>query len=410
MSDSAVVWSVSGEQAIGEPIGDRRDLIAGVAFSPDGTRLVVGRSTAARWCPTPRRGGRRFGSPGLDHHRGRLPSRREPRRRRNGRRERAALRSRRPARPSAPRSRGDVRGLAARPSAPTGGISRWPSTPTASGGWYDQLRQGAVQLGDVGSRARSGRRSRRAPARCSPSASARRHAARDRQPPRAARSVGCGHPLPPGRADRVPDDGMLGVAIDSERPAGRRRRRDRPRAGVARGRSAARLPRPLTGHVGPITGGRLRPGRHLARDHDPVRRDQAVGPGHGPRLRRRARRKLEARLALADHRPPPFLGLRNAFSPDGKLLAVSGVETRAMLWDVDPAVWRERACSVVGRNLTLEEWRLYLPFGDALIARRARSGPPVRSFGRARPLPNGQKLFPRGNRRRAARGIVPRAP
>jgi WD40 repeat protein len=59
----------------------------------------------------------------------------------------------------------------------------------------------------------------------------------------------------------------------------------------------------------------------------------------------------------------PFLGLRNSFSPDGKLLAVPGVETRAMLWHVDPAVWRTRACGAAGRNLTREEWGLYLPAG-----------------------------------------------
>ena len=34
-----------------------------------------------------------------------------------------------------------------------------------------------------------------------------------------------------------------------------------------------------------------------------------------------------------------------------------------MLWDVDPAVWRERACTIAGRNLTPEEWRLYMPSG-----------------------------------------------
>jgi WD40 repeat protein/class 3 adenylate cyclase/energy-coupling factor transporter ATP-binding protein EcfA2 len=60
---------------------------------------------------------------------------------------------------------------------------------------------------------------------------------------------------------------------------------------------------------------------------------------------------------------PRFLGLRNAFSPDAKLLAVPGVETRAMLWDVDPAVWRRRACAIAGRNLTPGQWSLYLPAG-----------------------------------------------
>jgi hypothetical protein len=64
----------------------------------------------------------------------------------------------------------------------------------------------------------------------------------------------------------------------------------------------------------------------------------------------------------------PFLGLRNAFSPDGKLLAVPGIETRAMLWDVDAAVWRRRACAIVGRNLSREEWKLYLPPGTSYRA------------------------------------------
>jgi hypothetical protein len=34
-----------------------------------------------------------------------------------------------------------------------------------------------------------------------------------------------------------------------------------------------------------------------------------------------------------------------------------------MLWDVDPALWQQRACAIVGRNLSREEWKLYLPAG-----------------------------------------------
>jgi WD40 repeat protein len=91
--------------------------------------------------------------------------------------------------------------------------------------------------------------------------------------------------------------------------------------------------------------------------------DPATGLGYGEEL-------------IAKARPPslipsvdlPFLGLRNAFSPDGKLLAVPGVETRAMLWDVDPAGWRRSACAIVGRNLNREEWRLYLPRGTSFRA------------------------------------------
>jgi WD40 repeat protein len=59
----------------------------------------------------------------------------------------------------------------------------------------------------------------------------------------------------------------------------------------------------------------------------------------------------------------PYVAAENAFSPDGRLLAVPGVEGRPMLWDVDPAVWRRRACAIAGRNLTREEWKLYLPPG-----------------------------------------------
>jgi hypothetical protein len=39
-----------------------------------------------------------------------------------------------------------------------------------------------------------------------------------------------------------------------------------------------------------------------------------------------------------------------------------------MLWDVDPPVWRRRACAIAGRNLTREEWKLYLPEGTVYRA------------------------------------------
>ena len=84
--------------------------------------------------------------------------------------------------------------------------------------------------------------------------------------------------------------------------------------------------------------------------------DPATGLAYGDELTGPARPEFAIEL-------PPFLGLRNAFSPDGKLLAVSGIETLAMLWDVDPAVWRRRACAIAGRNLSREEWKLYLPAG-----------------------------------------------
>jgi WD40 repeat protein len=120
---------------------------------------------------------------------------------------------------------------------------------------------------------------------------------------------------------------------------------------------------PLAGHTPPVTGAAFDPaGSFLAttsvfggtRLWDP-----ATGLGYGDELVGSSR---PASL-LSSIEPPPFLALRNGFSPDGKQLAVAGVETRAMVWDVDPAVWRRRACAIVGRNLTREEWTLYLPPG-----------------------------------------------
>ena len=37
---------------------------------------------------------------------------------------------------------------------------------------------------------------------------------------------------------------------------------------------------------------------------------------------------------------------------------------RMMIWDLDPAVWRVRACDAAGRNLTREEWTKFLPEGE----------------------------------------------
>jgi WD40 repeat protein len=119
---------------------------------------------------------------------------------------------------------------------------------------------------------------------------------------------------------------------------------------------------PLTGHAGPITGASFDPtGTFLAttslfggtRLWDP-----ATGLGYGDELAGSARpASLEPSIEL------PFLAPGNAFSPDGKLLAIAGVEDRAMLWHIDPTVWRQRACAIAGRNLNREEWRLYLPPG-----------------------------------------------
>ncbi len=53
--------------------------------------------------------------------------------------------------------------------------------------------------------------------------------------------------------------------------------------------------------------------------------------------------------------------LRAAFSPDGRQLAIGGIDNRPMLLQVDPIAWTTAACKVAGRNLTRDEWNRYLP-------------------------------------------------
>jgi WD40 repeat protein len=48
-----------------------------------------------------------------------------------------------------------------------------------------------------------------------------------------------------------------------------------------------------------------------------------------------------------------------AFSPDGRTLAAAGWNTT--LWDVNFDSWQCRAAEMAGRNLTREEWSIYLP-------------------------------------------------
>ncbi len=51
-------------------------------------------------------------------------------------------------------------------------------------------------------------------------------------------------------------------------------------------------------------------------------------------------------------------------SPDGKFWAAAGTSGGVVLWEIDPTRWAERACQLVGRNLTAAEWAKYLPNDD----------------------------------------------
>lgn len=58
----------------------------------------------------------------------------------------------------------------------------------------------------------------------------------------------------------------------------------------------------------------------------------------------------------------PFVGLPGlpSFSPDGTVIATPS-SRGSLLWSLDPAIWRERACVIAGRSLTDAEVREYLP-------------------------------------------------
>jgi WD40 repeat protein len=234
--------------------------------------------------------------------------------------------------------------------------------PNGVSGFNDQRRQGEVQLWNVSSRRRVGRP-------IAPGGGSVLSVAFSRDDKLLATgsylgrldlwdvATGAHH----GRPMRVADDGVASVAFD---PSGRLVAAGGAIGPVRVWRVTDQRPAypPLTGHSGPITGASFdSTGSFLAttslfggtRLWDP-----ATGLAYGDELV-----GTPVPASLLPSIDIPFVGVRNSFSPNGKLLAVAGVETRATLWDVDPAVWRRRACAIVGRNLSRDEWNLYLPSG-----------------------------------------------
>jgi WD40 repeat protein len=67
------------------------------------------------------------------------------------------------------------------------------------------------------------------------------------------------------------------------------------------------------------------------------------------------------------HQPlsPPLTGHKDEvedlwFSLDGKTLVSGSQDGTFFLWDLDPESWQARACTVAGRNLSLQEWQQFL--------------------------------------------------
>ena len=48
-------------------------------------------------------------------------------------------------------------------------------------------------------------------------------------------------------------------------------------------------------------------------------------------------------------------------SPDGRQLLETHGNGEGAVWDVDPESWKRRACELANRTLTREEWEEFLP-------------------------------------------------
>jgi WD40 repeat protein len=76
-------------------------------------------------------------------------------------------------------------------------------------------------------------------------------------------------------------------------------------------------------------------------------------------------RQIGAALPEPELHPASFLCdpclNSTAFTPSGDQLIIDYGTGVGVVWDVDPELWERRACAVVGRPLTEEEWKELLP-------------------------------------------------
>lgn len=72
---------------------------------------------------------------------------------------------------------------------------------------------------------------------------------------------------------------------------------------------------------------------------------------------------LGSRSTIGDPLPGPPTNhfAAAAFTPGGTRLIVVSDTGDGWIWDVDPASWLRRACTVAGRNFTVQEWQQILP-------------------------------------------------